>query len=105
MSDADVYIGGVACNFPFHPPVTLGVKPSPASVSRPCDGSLPCHLSIALYWSAVNRGGLHYAFDVGGSGVVGMVEAGELEDFFYVGLDDLDFGCLFFFHVLHFWGK
>ena len=48
MSDADVYIGGVACNFPFHPPVTPGVKPSPASVSRPCDGCLPGHLRIAF---------------------------------------------------------
>lgn len=26
-----------------------------------------------------------------------MVEAGELEAFFYAGVDDLDFGCLFFF--------
>lgn len=29
-------------------PVTPGVKPGPASVSRPCDGCLPCHLRIAF---------------------------------------------------------
>ena len=52
MSDADVYIGGVACNFPFHPPVTPGVKPSPASVSRHCDGCLPGHLRMV---SSISR--------------------------------------------------
>lgn len=55
MSDADVYIGGMACNFPFHSPVTPGVKPVRRVCPVPVTGASPATYALPLLVSSISR--------------------------------------------------